>query len=122
QREPLLNVRLYFDPFEAVDSVPNVQAHLSAFSSPRESYQAFRSGSEVLSSNSCAMIEAMPSAPGLLFGLLALCSSQADGQRSGFPTKAYLMFLPLMLASVCHPQYCVQKPEVSFTSLEVKTK
>jgi len=32
------SVMLYLEPFDAVDSVPNVQAHLSAFSKPRVSY------------------------------------------------------------------------------------
>ena len=46
----------------------------------------------------------------------------ADGHRAGFPMKAYLMSRPLMVAWVCQPQYWVQKPEVSYTSAEVRTK
>src|SRR5437764_14024100 len=115
------SVMLYFEPFEAVDSVPKVQAHLSAFSCARVSYQAFRSGSEMASSDSCAMIDAMPSAPALPLGPL-VCASQAEGQRSGLPTNEYLMSEPAMVPWVCQPQYCVQKPEVSFTSDEVSTK
>src|SRR6478752_6088901 len=94
------SVTLYFEPFEAVDSVPNVQAHLSAFSAPRVSYQALRSGSLIASSDSCAMIDAIPSAPALLFGPV-VCSSQADGQRSGLPTNENLMSRPLIVAFVC---------------------
>src|SRR5882724_1785207 len=42
---------------------PKLKLHLSAFSSPLESNQAFRSGSEIASSNSCDITFAMPSAP-----------------------------------------------------------
>src|SRR5690349_24706690 len=86
-------VTLYRDPLDAVEVVPKVHAHLSAFSAPRESYQAFRSGSVTDSSSSCPMMDAMPSAPALLFGL-TVCHAQADGQRSGLPTNEYLMSLP----------------------------
>src|SRR5689334_17924375 len=112
---------LYLDPFDAVEVAPNVQAHLSAFSAPRRSYQALRSGSVVASSNSCAMIEAMPSAPALPFGPM-VCSSQDDGQRSGFPMNAYLISEPEMVPCVCQPQYWVQKPLDAVTSDEVSTK
>src|SRR5215470_10037237 len=95
-----------------VDVVPKVHAHLSAFSRPRRSYQALRSGSVTASSSSCEMMLAMPSAPALPFGPMD-CASQALGQRSGLPTNAYLMSEPAMVPCVCHPQYCVQKPEVS---------
>src|SRR5258708_1483866 len=101
--------------------VPKVHAHLSPFSWPRRSYQALRSGSVVASSNSCAMIDAIPSAPALPFGA-AVPLVHAAGQRSGFPTNEYLMSEPAMVPCVCQPQYCVQKPEVSFTSAEVSTK
>src|SRR5438270_9372824 len=67
------------------------------------------------------MIEAMPSAPLLPLGLTT-CSSHAPGHRSGFPTKAILISEPEILTCLCQPQYCVQKPEVSFTSDEVSTK
>src|SRR5579884_3506817 len=117
---PLAPVKLYFEPLEAVDSVPNVHAHLSAFSLPRRSYQAFRSGSLIASSDSWAMIDAIASAPALPFGLV-VWSAHADGQRAALPMKAYLMSRPLMVACVCQPQYCVQKPEVSLTSAEVST-
>src|SRR5581483_8210280 len=83
---------------------PNFHAHLSAFSAPEESYQALRSGSVRVSSASCAMTDAMPSAPLSPFGLF-VSASQAEGQRSGFPTKEYLMSAPLMLPCVCQPQY-----------------
>src|SRR3954451_1777348 len=97
---------LYLDPFDATDVLPNVQAHLSAFSCPRRSYQALRSGSLIASSSSCEMMLAMPSAPVFPFGLV-VCSAQALGQRSGFPTNANLMSVPLIASCVCHPQYCV---------------
>src|SRR2546423_5292693 len=93
----LPSVTLYLPPFDAVDSEPKVQAHLSAFSAPRLSYQALRSGSVVASSSSWAMIDAMPSAPLEPFGPV-VCTSQALGQRVGSPTNAYLMSRPLMLA------------------------
>src|SRR5256886_15241910 len=96
-------------PFPVAYVVPNVHAHLSAFSMPRLSYQAFKSGSVTDSSSSCAMMLAIPSAPAFPFGLV-VCASQADGQRSGLPTKLYLMSLPLMVACVCHPPYWVQNP------------
>src|SRR3954468_24142919 len=108
-----------FEPLGAM--APNVQAHLSAFSAPRVSYQAFRSGSVTASSSSCEMMEAMPSAPALPFGE-GVPFSQAEGQRSGFRTKAYLMSRQWMVACRCQPQYCVQKPEVALTSCEVSTK
>src|SRR6185295_6820266 len=112
---------LYFDPLGAVETVPKVQAHLSAFSIPRLSYQAFRSGSVTASSNSCAIIEAMPSAPALPFGEV-VCASHADGQRSGLPINEYLMSKPLSVPCVCQPQYCVQKPLLAVTSADVSTK
>src|SRR5512135_3585693 len=115
------SVTLYFEPFDAVLSVPNVHAHLSPFSAPRRSYQALRSGSVVASSSSCATIDAMPSAPALPFGLV-VCASQADGQRSGLPTNEYLMSAPETVAWLCQPQYCVQKPLDAVTSDEVSTK
>src|SRR5205085_5841485 len=104
----------------AVYVVPNVHAHLSAFSEPRRSYHAFRSGSVVASSSSCAMMLAIPSAPALPFGLV-VCAAHALGQRSGLPTKEYLISAPAIVACVCQPQDCVQKPDVSFTSAEVTT-
>ena len=61
-----------------------LHAHLSAFSFPELSYQALRFGSEIASSVSCALIDAIPSAPLSPFGLL-VCASHADGHRSGFP-------------------------------------
>src|SRR5258706_7214817 len=108
-------------PFELWYSVPNVQAHLSAFSSPRLSYQALRSGSVTASSSSWETMEAIPSAPVLPLGPV-VCISQEDGHRAGSPMNAYLMSLPPIVPWVCQPQYCVQKPEVSFTSAEVTTK
>src|SRR3954451_12524572 len=110
----LPRVTLYLDPFDAVDSVPNVHAHLSAFSSPRLSYHAFRSGSVAASSSSCEIMLAAPSAPASPFGLV-VCSAQDDRQRAGFPTNANLMSLPRIEPLVCHPQYCVQNPLVSLT-------
>src|SRR5947209_571465 len=112
---------LYLEPLDAVCVVPNVHAHLSAFSAPELSYQALRSGSVAASSSSWAKIEAMPSAPALPFGLV-VWSSQALGQRAGFPTKEYLMSEPAMAPCVCHPQYWVQKPLDAVTSCEVSTK
>src|SRR5258706_1213294 len=99
--------------------VPNVHAHLSAFSMPRRSYHAFRSGSVTASSSSCEMMLAMPSAPALPLG--AVCIEHELGQRSGLPTKEYLMSAPDIVPCVCHPQYCVQKPELPLTSAEVST-
>src|SRR5256885_11315196 len=84
------SVMLYAEPLDAVLSGPNFHAHLSAFSAPLESYQALRSGSLIASSDSWAMIEAMPSAPLSPFGLL-VCASQADGQRAGLPSEADLI-------------------------------
>src|SRR5690242_20388816 len=109
------------EPLPAVEVDPKVHAHLSAFSAPRRSNQAFRSGSLIASSDSWAMMLAMPSAPALPLGLV-VCGAQADGQRSGLPTNEYLMSEPLIVPCVCQPQYCVQKPEVSLTSAEVSTK
>src|SRR5439155_14073454 len=88
---------------------------------PRRSYQALRSGSVTASSNSCAMMLAMPSAPALPFGLV-VCAAQELGQRSGLPTNEYLMSLPAIVPCVCQPQYCVQKPDEAVTSAEVSTK
>jgi hypothetical protein len=79
-----------------VYSVPNVQAHLSAFSSPVESYQAFSSGSVTDSSSSCAMTDAMASADGSPFGLLAVWIAQLP--RLGpfaSPTNENFTFVPL---------------------------
>src|SRR5438270_12945839 len=112
---------LYLEPLDAVCVVPNVHAHLSAFSAPELSYQALRSGSVAASSSSWAKIEAMPSAPALPLGLV-VWSSQALGQRAGLPTKAYLMSEPEIVPCVCQPQYWVQKPLLSLTSEELSTK
>src|ERR1700693_965490 len=112
---------LYWEPLVAVDVVPNVQAHLSAFSWPRRSYHAFRSGSVTASSNSWAMMLAMPSAPAFPLGLVA-CAAHALGQRSGLPTNEYLMSEPAIVPWVCQPQYWVQNPDVSLTSADVSTK
>src|SRR5258705_12248827 len=87
------SVMLYNAPLGSGVVVPNVQAHLSAFSYPLLSYQAFSCGSVTASSNSCEMIEAIPSAPRLPFGL-TLCAEQAFGQRSGLPIKEYLIGFP----------------------------
>src|ERR1043165_3848189 len=109
---PEAPTKLYLDPLLAVERVPKVHAHLSAFSWPRWSNQALRSGSLTASTVSCAMMLAIPSAPALLFGEV-VCTEQADGQRSGFPIKPYLMSRPAMVPCECQPQYCVQKPDVS---------
>src|SRR2546430_17440225 len=103
----LPNVTLYLEPLPAVEVVPKVQAHLSVFSCPLVSYQAFRSGSVVASSNSWAIIEAIPSAPAFPFGLV-VCASQAEGHLSGLPMNAYLISLTLIVPCVCQTQYCVQ--------------
>src|SRR5205814_3161584 len=108
-------------PFPVVYVVPKVQAHLSAFSAPRRSYHAFRSGSEIASSISCAMMLAMPSAPAFPLGPV-LWSAQEVGQRSGLPTNEYLMSAPPTEAWSCQPQYCEQKPDEAVTSDEVSTK
>src|SRR5438270_6508146 len=100
---------------------PNFQAHLSAFSAPDESYHALRSGSVRVSSISCAMIDAIPSAPLSPLGL-TVSISQAEGHLSGLPTKEYLISAPLIDPFVCHPQYWLQKPELSRTSDDVRTK
>src|SRR5204863_9457724 len=92
------------DPFAVWYVAPNVHAHLSAFSCPCRSYQAFKSGSVTASSSSWAMILAMPSAPGLPLGLV-VCASQADGQRAELPMNAYLISKPDIVAWVCQPQY-----------------
>ena len=83
------NLTLYLEPLLAVDSVPKVQAHLSAFSSPRESYQALRSGSVVASSSSWATMEAMPSAPALPLGLV-VWAAQEERQRAGVADEGVL--------------------------------
>src|SRR5206468_13009506 len=115
------NCMLAFAPFAVVYSAPKVQAHLSAFSMPRRSYQASRCGSVTASSSSCAMMLAMPSAPALPFGPV-VCASHALGQRSGLPTNEYLMSEPEIVPCVCQPQYWVQKPDVAVTSADVNTK
>src|SRR5690242_21382761 len=113
---------LYFEPFDAVDSEPKVQAHLSAFSEPRVSYHAFRSGSLVASSSSCASTLAMPSAPASPFGLV-VCAMQPLGHCvAASPTNAYLISWPRIVPWVCQPQYCEQKPELAVTSGPVNTK
>ena len=83
--------------------------------------QALSLGSLIISSVSWAMVEAMASAPLSLLGLIS-CASQAVGQRSGLPTNANLMSAPEILPWLCQPPYWVQKPEVSATSDDVKTK
>src|SRR5437763_7274193 len=101
-------------PFAVVYVVPKVHAHLSAFSSPRRSYQALRSGSVAASSSSCERMLAIPSAPVLPLGPVD-CTSHALGQRLGLPTNAYLISDPASVVRLCQPQYWVQKPEVSLT-------
>src|SRR5690349_13829861 len=116
-----LKLTLYWEPLPAGDVVPKCQAHLSAFSWPRWSNHAFKSGSVTLSDSSCAMRLAMESPARSPFGVV-VCSAQAEGHRAGFPMKPYLMSVPLSVPWVCQAQYCVQKPEVSVTSCEVSTK
>jgi hypothetical protein len=49
-------------------------------------------------------MDAIPSAPAFPLGDV-VCIEQEDGQRSGFPTKEYLMALPsIWVKYVCHPQ------------------
>src|SRR5256885_1741554 len=90
-------------PLGVVYAAPNVHAHLSAFSSPKESNQAFRSGSVTVSSSSWAKTEAIPSAPALPFGL-SDCFWHALGHRSPLPTNEYLISLSPMRPLVCQPQ------------------
>src|SRR5437879_3470238 len=108
-------------PFAAVYVVPKVHAHLSAFSMPRRSYHALRSGSVTASSSSCEMMLAMPSAPALPLGPV-VCASHALGHRSGLPMNEYLISEPPIVPCVCQPQYCVQNPDVAVTSDDVNTK
>src|SRR5262245_14737790 len=106
-------------PFEYV--LPNVHAHLSAFSSPLLWNHALRSGSVTASSNSWERMDAVPSAPTSPLGA-GLPVVQEFGQRAALPTNAYLMSRPPIVAWSCQPQYWVQKPEVSLTSDAVITK
>src|SRR5690349_25180144 len=95
---------------------PKLKLRLSSFSWPLASNHAFRSGSEMASSNSWDITFAMPSAPPTpLAGLLGPVrwASHPLGQRSGLPTNAYLISTPPKVACVCQPQYWVQKPDVS---------
>src|SRR4051794_12687941 len=108
------------EPLLVVKVVPKVQAHLSAFSAPRRSYHALRSGSVTVSSSSCAMIEAIASAPVLPFGELT-CSAHAEGHWAAFPTNEYLISAPPIIACVCQPQYELQKPDF-VTPFAVRTK
>ena len=55
-------------PLAAAKVLPNIQAHLSPFSWPDLSVQAFRSGSETVSTNSWATTLAIASPLGLEFG------------------------------------------------------
>jgi hypothetical protein len=67
------------------------------------------------------MMLAMPSAPALPLGPTD-CAAHELMQRSGFPTNAYLMSLPVDVTYVCQPQYWVQNPLDSLTSADVRTK
>src|SRR5438309_1610418 len=67
------------EPFVVVYVVPKVQAHLSAFSYPWRSYQAFRSSSVVASSVSCARVLTSASAAGSPFGPDPLIAEQPAG-------------------------------------------
>ncbi len=70
--------------------VPKVHAHLSAFSWPLESYQAFNCGSVEDSSSSCAITDTMPSAAASPLGLVD-CAAHAPRFAAALPTKAYLI-------------------------------
>src|SRR5262249_27678824 len=83
--------------------------------------EALRSGSVTISESSWAIRLAIPSAPALSFGEV-VCAAQANGHRSGLPMNANLISWPLIVPLVCQAQYCRQKPDVSFTSADVKTK
>src|SRR6476469_6505817 len=85
------SVMLASDPFGTAKVLPNVQAHLSAFSMPRVSYQALRSGSVTDSSSSWAITLTMASAGTLSFGDVAVWAAQAFNSLLGSPTKEYLM-------------------------------
>src|ERR1700756_3165139 len=107
-----------------VEVVPKLKLHLSESSWPLLSNQAFRSGSVMASNCSCENTLIRPSAPptpveGLLGPVVWI--SQPLGQRSGFPTNAYLISTPPNVAWVWKPQYWVQNPEVSLIFEEVST-
>ncbi len=67
------------EPFAVVYVAPNVQAHLSAFSNPRRSYQAFKSSSVVVSSVSWANVFTSASAAGSPFGPDPLIAAHPTG-------------------------------------------
>src|SRR5258708_39109570 len=99
-----------------------VRAQLTAFSASFDSPQSEAgSTSVVVTSNSCALTDAIPSTPALPFGLV-VCPAQALRQRLAFPTKEYRTWWPEVVPDVCHPQYRVQNPDDSFTLVDVSTK
>src|SRR5579859_1582850 len=107
-----------------VEVAPKLKLHLSESSWPLVSNHAFRSGSVMASNCSCESTLIRPSAPPTpADGLLGPVDwiSQPLGQRSGLPTKAYLISTPPSVAWVWKPQYCVQNPEVSLMFEEVST-
>src|SRR6185503_9595290 len=103
---------------------PNLKLHLSASSLPAESNQALRSGSVMVSSVSCVITLAMPSAPPTpAEGLLGPVDwiSQPLGHWSVLPMNAHLISAPLIVWWVWKPQNCVQNP-LSLTFDEVRNR
>ncbi|CAB4707148.1 unannotated protein [freshwater metagenome] len=75
-------------------AVPKSHAHLSAFSYPAPSYQALPSGSEAVSTNSCAITDAIASAIMLELGEAAICPAHEATNVPGSPTNEDFTFVP----------------------------
>src|SRR3954451_21338573 len=91
-------------PLGAVYVGLNVQAHLSAFSSPELSYQASRSGSVTASSSSCETTLAIASPPPPPLGPVEWSAHVFIHNVAGSPTNEYLMSARLIVPLVCQPQ------------------
>src|SRR5207247_10244453 len=90
--------------------MPNVQAHLSAFSNPRRSYQAFKSSSVVVSSVSCASVFTSVSAAGSPFGPDPAIAEQPAGSLQSYGITAYYKSPNELPKWPWQAEYCVLKP------------
>ena len=79
-------------------------------------------GSVTVSVSSCAIVLAIASPATSPFGDTDWAAQFFNNRPDGSPTNEYFTATFPFGNQLCQPQYCVQNPEVSFTSDEVRTK
>jgi len=98
----LLQLPWIFQSSPPIETVPlNVHAHLSEFSLPCASYQAFSCGSVIISLSSWP--ETLPRAWSPSLWEVVLCGSQ-PGSPSSLKKNANWTVTPLIVPALCHAQ------------------